>query len=59
MVAATGADGVVFDIEGAEQVPNKTAASLTSLLAELRAKATLANANRSAASPSPVVVPVP
>jgi hypothetical protein len=33
----------VFDIEGAETVPNKTAAALTSLLSELRTKAQAVN----------------
>lgn len=38
-----GADGVVFDIEGAEQVPNKTAEAMASLLAELKSEGKRSN----------------
>jgi hypothetical protein len=55
-VAEYGADGMVFDIEGAEQVLNKTAAAMASLLHELKTEGKKTNPHFGISFTTPVYV---
>ena len=57
LVAEAGADGVVFDVEGAEDISNKSAAKfLTALVSELRAAGHRANPHFHISFTTPIYV---
>ena len=57
LVAEAGADGVVFDVEGAEDISNKSAAKfLTALVSELRAAGQRANPHFHISFTTPIYV---